>query len=57
MSEFPGVAENLIASPREVGLDEEKVAALLRRVRREVDEGLLPAVQIALARHGKVVVC
>jgi CubicO group peptidase (beta-lactamase class C family) len=32
------------------------VELLLSRVRRDVDEGLLPAAQIALARNGKVVV-
>ena len=34
----------------------EKVERLLTRVRREVDEGLAPAVQIAVARHGEIVV-
>lgn len=38
------------------GLDSEKVRLLLERVRLEVDEGLLPGVQVALARHGKVAV-
>lgn len=33
-----------------------KVAALLNRVRREVDEGLLPSAQVALALDGEVVV-
>ncbi|MFV2089289.1 MAG: serine hydrolase domain-containing protein [Pseudomonadales bacterium] len=37
-----------------LGLDALKVQALLDRVKREVDEGLLPAVQVALARHGKL---
>ena len=37
-----------------LGLDPAKVDALLARVQREVDEGLLPAAQVALARHGKV---
>ena len=36
------------------GLNEEKVEALLNRARREVDEGLLPSVQVALARDGEV---
>jgi CubicO group peptidase (beta-lactamase class C family) len=40
-----------------VGLDGEKVEKLLERARREVDEGLLPAVQIALARNGALAVC
>jgi CubicO group peptidase (beta-lactamase class C family) len=33
-----------------------KVEALLARVRREVDEGLSPAVQIAVAHEGRIVV-
>jgi CubicO group peptidase (beta-lactamase class C family) len=37
-------------------LDPAKVDALLARVRREVDEGLSPAVQIAVAHDGRVVV-
>ena len=40
-----------------LGLNPEKVAQLLQRVQQEVDDGLLPAVQVALARHGKVGVC
>ncbi len=41
-------------SPEAVGLDADKVAAVVARVRREVDEGLLPSAQIAVARHGKL---
>ena len=37
-------------------IDPAKVDALLARVRREVDEGLSPAVQIAIAHDGRVVV-
>ena len=37
-------------------LDPSAVEALLSRARREVDEGLLPSVQIALAYQGEVVV-
>jgi CubicO group peptidase (beta-lactamase class C family) len=33
-----------------------KVDRLLARVRREVDQGLSPAVQIAVARHGELIV-
>ena len=32
------------------------VDALVARARRDVDDGLLPAVQIALARNGELVV-
>ena len=42
------------ASIEDLDLDPKKVQALLARVRVEVDEGLLPAAQIAIARHGKV---
>jgi len=41
-----------IRGPEALGLNAERVEALLARVRREVDEGLLPAVQVAVARHG-----
>jgi CubicO group peptidase (beta-lactamase class C family) len=40
--------------PREAGLDPQKVDALLERAAREVNEGLLPSCQIAIARNGKV---
>ena len=39
-----------------MGLDPQKIELLLSRVRRDVEEGLLPAAQVALARHGKVAV-
>lgn len=38
------------------GLVPERVRALEERVQREIDEGLLPACQFALAKDGKVVV-
>ncbi len=43
-----------IAGTHALELDPEKVEAFLRRARREVDEGLLPAVQVAVARHGRL---
>lgn len=43
-----------MASAAELGLDEGKLAGLRARARREVDEGLLPAVQIAVARRGRL---
>ena len=43
-----------ITGAEALDLDPERLTALLTRVRREVDEGLLPAVQIAIARHGKL---
>ncbi len=48
-------SSDLIAeSPAQVGLDPAKVEALFQRAEREVREGLLPAVQIAIARNGKI---
>ena len=48
------MADSRFAEVEELGLDPQKVEQLLSRVAREVDEGLLPAAQVALARHGKV---
>ena len=42
------------SSIAEAGLDPQKVTDLLDRVKKEVDEGLLPSAQIALARNGKL---
>ena len=41
-------------SPEAVGIDAERLAEVLQRVRREVDEGLLPSAQIAVAREGRL---
>jgi CubicO group peptidase (beta-lactamase class C family) len=38
-----------------MGIDKSKVDALLARARREVDEGLLPSTQVALAYEGELV--
>ena len=42
------------ASPEAVGVDAERLDAVLQRVRQEVDEGLLPSAQIAVAREGRL---
>jgi CubicO group peptidase (beta-lactamase class C family) len=48
-------AEKFFAeSPAEVGLDPAKVQALLDRAERDVKDGVLPACQVAMARHGKI---
>ena len=41
-------------SPAEVGIDPGKLDALFARAEREVRDGLLPSVQIAVARRGKI---
>jgi CubicO group peptidase (beta-lactamase class C family) len=38
----------------EVGLNPDKVQALIDRAEREVKEGILPACQLAIARNGKI---
>ena len=37
---------------RSFGLNVEKIDALLARAGKEVEAGLLPAAQLAIARHG-----
>jgi CubicO group peptidase (beta-lactamase class C family) len=44
-----------LARPEDVGILPEKLDDLLMRARREVDEGLLPSCQIALAKDGQLV--
>lgn len=41
-------------TPEELGINSTKLEELLSRVREEVDEGLLPSVQIAIGRKGKL---
>ena len=44
-----------IAEPTDLGVDPGKLDELRQRARREIDEGLLPSCQLAVARHGKLV--
>jgi len=45
----------LIASkPDEVGIDSEKLEALFARAKRDVDDGVLPSAQVAVARQGRL---
>src|SRR5262245_38166897 len=41
-------------SPQSLGIDPVKLDALFERAQREVRDGLLPSVQIAVARRGKI---
>lgn len=41
-------------SPAEVGLNPDKVQALMDRAERDIKEGILPACQLAIARNGKI---
>ena len=56
MTEIDDSASPATTSALADAIDPTKVEALLARVRREVDEGLSPAVQIAVAHEGRVVV-
>lgn len=46
--------KNFLADPASLGIDQQKLDALMARVKQEVDTGLLPSVQLALARNGKL---
>jgi len=46
--------EFIIHDAADVGIDPVKLTELLARVNEEVDNGLLPSAQIAIARHGKL---
>ncbi len=47
-------SHHFAASPEEVGIDPGKLAALFARAEREVRDGLLPSMQVAVARGGKL---
>jgi CubicO group peptidase (beta-lactamase class C family) len=48
------IADDRIAHAEAAGLNGERLEKLLARVRLEVDEGRLPAVQVAVARYGRL---
>lgn len=50
-----GSAAEFFAAPEVAGVDPRRLDALVERARREVDEGLLPSAQVAVARHGRLV--
>src|SRR2546427_12145729 len=42
------------SKPEAAGIDPEKLEALFARAKRDVDEGLLPSAQVAVARNGRL---
>ena len=49
------IKEHFLASrPEEVGVDSERLEAVFARARRDVDDGVLPSAQVAVARQGRV---
>lgn len=47
-------SQHFAASPEAVGVDPERLEALYARVARDVEQGILPAAQVAVARHGRI---
>jgi CubicO group peptidase (beta-lactamase class C family) len=47
-------ADFFAESPQSLGIDPQKLEALFQRAEKEVRDGLLPSVQIAVARYGKI---
>jgi len=47
-------ADRIAERPEDVGVDSRKIAALFERAAREVDQGLLPSAQLAVAREGRI---
>jgi CubicO group peptidase (beta-lactamase class C family) len=44
-----------VIPPEEVGVDRRRLEIFVSRARLEVDEGVLPSAQVAVARHGRLV--
>ena len=48
------IEETLVTKPENVGIDSEKLEAVFARAQRDVDAGVLPSAQVAVARNGKI---
>ena len=46
--------KEFMADPATIGIDDAALDQLRARVRKEVDEGLLPSAQFAIARNGRL---
>jgi len=47
-------SEYRAAKPEDAGIDSERLEAVFARAKRDVDDGVLPSAQVAVARRGKV---
>ncbi len=47
-------SRHIAASPEAVGIDSERLEAVFQRAQRDVDDGILPSAQVAVARRGKL---
>lgn len=48
------MSQHDLADPEAIGLDPAALDALVERARREIDEGVLPSCQLAVAREGRL---
>jgi CubicO group peptidase (beta-lactamase class C family) len=55
MTDAATTAAVTLTDPAEVGIDPAAIEALVARAHREVDEGLLPSCQLAMAKDGRIV--
>src|SRR5713101_1898772 len=51
---MPMIQETLVSKPEDVGVDSEKLEAVFARAKRDVDDGVLPSAQVAVARNGRL---
>jgi CubicO group peptidase (beta-lactamase class C family) len=54
MAYLQGADDHLTASPEALGLDPRALDDLVARAQRDIDDGLLPSCQLAVARHKKL---
>ncbi|MEX0786653.1 MAG: serine hydrolase domain-containing protein [Dehalococcoidia bacterium] len=44
----------MAARPEDIGIDSERLEDVFARAKREVDDGIVPSAQVAVARHGRI---
>ena len=47
-------SKHFAGRPEDAGIDSEKLEAVFARAQRDIDQGLLPSAQVAVARNGKI---
>ncbi|MBF6599448.1 MAG: beta-lactamase family protein [Dehalococcoidia bacterium] len=47
-------ATRVTAKPEDLGIEPERLEAVFARAKRDVDDGVLPSAQVAIARHGRL---
>ncbi len=46
--------QDIADTPEDIGIDSERLEAVFARARRDVEQGVLPSAQVAIARQGKL---